>query len=216
MKTDLQLQQDVLAELDWDPAIDAAAIGVTVKDGIVTLSGTVASFAAKWDAEHAARQVGGVQALAVAIDVALPGASRRDDADIARAVHNALLWSIKVPTNAVAVTVEAGHVTLAGEVTWPFQREAAVHAVRDLMGVAGVTDQIVIKPQLSADGVKDRIDASLQRRAGHALNRIEVGVNGGDVTLTGSVASWTDRNLACHTAWGTAGVHNVIDHLTYA
>jgi osmotically-inducible protein OsmY len=216
MKTDLQLQQDVLAELDWDPAINAAAIGVTVRDGIVTLSGTVASFAEKWDAEHAARQVGGVQALAVAIDVALPGASQREDADIARTVQIALLWSIKVPTNAITVTVEAGHVTLAGQVTWPFQRQAAVQAVRYLMGVTGVTDQIVIAPHVTPEGVKDRVEASLKRHAHHAIGHVGVSVDGGAVTLTGSVPTWTERNLACHAAWGTAGVHNVIDHLTYA
>ena len=216
MKTDHQLQQDVLAELDWDPAIDAAAIGVTVKDGIVTLSGTVASFAQKWDAEHAARQVGGVQALAVAIEVALPGTSQRADADIARAVQIALLWSIKVPANAIAVTVEAGHVTLAGEVTWAFQRQAAVQAVRYLMGVTGVTDQVTITPHVTPEGVQDRVEASLKRHAHHAIGHVGVAVNGGAVTLTGRVPGWTERNLACHAAWSTAGVHNVIDHLTCA
>jgi osmotically-inducible protein OsmY len=216
MKTDIQLQQDVLAELDWDPAINAAGIGVIVKDGIVSLSGQVASFAEKWDAERAARQVAGVQALTVTIDVALPGSSKRDDTDIARAVENALLWSISVPASDLQVLVEAGHVTLSGEVRWAFQREAAVHAVRYLMGVTGVTDQIVLKPHLTPVGVKDQIEASLKRRAHQQASRIGVAVHGTEVTLTGVVPTWTDRNLACHAAWSTEGVHSVIDRLTYA
>lgn len=216
MKTDLQLQQDVLAELDWNPAIDAANIGVEVKDGIVTLSGHVASFAEKWDAERAARLVGGVQALTVALDVDLPGSSKRDDVDIARTVKNALLWTISVPSNDIQVVVEAGHVTLAGDVTWVFQREAAVQAVRYLMGVTGVTDQIVIKHHVTADAIQHQIEASLKRRAHQEASQIGVAVHGAEVTLTGVVPSWTDRNLACHAAWGTGGVHNVIDRMTYA
>lgn len=215
MKTDTQLQQDVLAELDWNPSINAAAIGVEVKDGIVTLSGHVGSFAEKWDAERAARLVGGVQALTVALDVDLPGSSKREDVDIARAVQNALLWSIAVPSKAIQVVVEAGHVTLSGEVTWSFQREAAVQAVRYLMGVTGVSDQILIKTQVNPASVKDQIEASLKRRAHQEAGQIGVAVHGNEVTLTGVVPSWTDRNLACHAAWGTEGVHNVVDRLTY-
>ena len=216
MKTDLQLQQDVLAELDWNPAIDAANIGVEVKDGIVTLSGHVNSFAEKWDAERAARQVGGVQALTVALDVDLPGSSKREDVDIARTVENALLWTISVPSKDLQVVVEAGHVTLSGEVSWVFQREAAVQAVRYLMGVTGVTDQIVIKQHVTTDNVKNQIEASLKRRAHQDAAQINVAVHGAEVTLTGIVPSWTERNLACHAAWGTGGVHNVIDRMTYA
>jgi osmotically-inducible protein OsmY len=216
MKTDIQLQQDVLAELDWDAAINAADIGVEVTDGIVTLSGHVASFAEKWEAERAARKVGGVQALAVAIDVNLPGSSRRDDADIARAVQNALLWSIAVPSKQIAVLVEAGHVTLSGEVSWVFQREAAVLAVRYLMGVTGVTDQIVIKARVAPATVKDQIEASLKRRAHQEAGKIGVAVHGNEVTLSGVVPNWNDRSLACDAAWGTEGVHHVVDRMTYA
>ncbi|MDQ2823097.1 MAG: BON domain-containing protein [Pseudomonadota bacterium] len=215
MKTDTQLQQDVLAELDWNPAINAADIGVEVKDGIVTLSGHVGSFAEKWDAERAARLVGGVQALTIALDVNLLGSSKREDVDIARAVQNALLWSISVPSNDILVTVEAGHVTLAGEVKWTFQREAAVQAVRYLMGVTGVTDQIVITAHVRSATVKDQIEASLKRRAHQEASQIGVSVHGNEVTLTGVVPTWTDRNLACHAAWGTGGVHNVVDRMTY-
>lgn len=215
MKTDTQLQQDVLAELDWDPALNAADIGVEVKDGIVSLSGHVDSFAQKWDAERAARQVSGVRALTVALEVRLPGSSKRDDVDIARTVQNALLWSISVPEKNIQVLVEDGHVTLTGEVTWVFQREAAVQAVRYLMGVTGVTDQIVIKPHASSVAVKDHIEASLKRRAHQDASQISVTVHGAEVTLSGVVHSWTERQLACHAAWSSEGVHNVVDRLTW-
>lgn len=216
MKTDIHLQQDVLAELVWDPAVNASDIGVEVKDGIVTLDGHVGSFAEKWDAERAARRVGGVQALTVAIDVKLPGSSKRDDVDIARTVRNALLWSISVPNKDIQVLVEGGHVTLSGEVTWGFQREAAVQSVRYLMGVTGVTDQILIKPHVTTDSVKSQIEASLKRHAYQEASHISVAVHGSEVTLSGEVPNWTDRNLACHAAWGTTGVHNVVDRMTYA
>ncbi|WP_426191598.1 BON domain-containing protein [Massilia sp. DWR3-1-1] len=216
MKTDITLQQDVLAELAWDPAIDATAIGVQVHEGIVTLSGEVASFAEKWDAENAARQVSGVRALTVALEVRLAGSSRRDDVDIARTVENTLLWSTAVPDHAVQVTVEGGYVTLSGKLAWAYQRHAAVQAVRYLMGVTGVSDQIVVQPHVSALVVQDQIEASLKRRAHQDASRIAVSVNGDTVTLTGLVANWTEHNLACHAAWSSPGVHEVIDHLRLA
>lgn len=216
MKTDLQLQQDVLAELDWEPAINAAAIGVEVKDGIVTLAGHVDSYAEKWDAQRAAQRVGGVRALAVEMDVRLPGASRRDDVDIARAVEDALLWSTALPDKPVQVLVESGHVTLTGKVSWPYQRDAAVQAVRYLMGVTGVSNQILITQSVSPVAVKASIEASLKRQAHQDTRLIDVAVLGAEVTLTGIVPSWTERDLARQSAWSTAGVHSVIDHLTVA
>ncbi len=216
MKTDLQLQQDVLAELAWEPSVHAAGIGVQVRDGIVTLAGHVASYAEKWDAERATQRVAGVRALAVEMDVHLPGSSQRDDVDIARAAENTLLWSTAIPKDAVRVLVEAGHVTLSGEVAWTYQREAAAQAVRYLMGVTGVSDQILVKSNVSAVAVKAQIEAALQRRAHHDARQIAVAVHGSDVTLTGVVPSWTERDLARHSAWSTAGVLNVIDHLTVA
>ena len=215
MKTDIHLQQDVLAELDWDPSINAADIGVEVKDGIVTLSGHVPSFAEKWDAERVARQVGGVKALTVALEVDLPCNSRRDDVDIARTVQNALLWTITVPDTDLQVMVEAGHVTLSGEVTWRFQRDAAIQCVQHLMGVTGVTNQIAIKPHVSTAVIKDQIDASLKRHAHQEATRINVAVHGSEVTLSGVVSNWTDRKLACHAAWCGQGVNNVIDRMVY-
>jgi osmotically-inducible protein OsmY len=217
MKTDIQLQHDVMAELAWQPSINAADIGVEARDGIVTLAGHVESYAEKWEAERAAQQVEGVRALAVEMDVRLPGSSKRNDVDIARTVQNALLWSTAVPMeDAVRVVVEAGHVTLSGEVAWAYQREAAVQAVRHLMGVTGVSDRILIKPSASRVAVKAEIEASLKRRAHPHAGQIAVTVHGSDVTLSGIVSGWTERDLARHSAWGTAGVDTVIDNMTFA
>ena len=213
MKTDKQLQQDVVAELSWEPSINAAQIGVEVKDGIVTLAGHVGSFAEKWEAEVAAQRVAGVKALAIEMEVTLPGASKRLDQDIARTVENVLAWTTYLPAAAVKVVVEKGWVTLSGEVEWEFQKKAVATAVRYLMGVTGVSDHITIKAKPAAGSVKTDIEAAFKRRAQTDANRISVEVHGGDVTLTGNVHSWSERELARHSAWGTPGVRNVVDKL---
>lgn len=216
MKTDQQVQQDVIAELLWEPSISAGDIGVEVKDGIVTLAGHVSSFAEKWDAERAAQRVVGVKALAIEMDVTLPGSSQRHDADIARAVEHALQWSTYVPQDSIKVMVEQGHVTLMGEVHWEYQRAAAAGAVRYLMGVTGVSDQITLRPEVSSSLVKTDIEAALKRRAHDEAQKIAVSVQGADVTLSGKVPSWADRILVRYSAWGTSGVRNVVDNLTVA
>ena len=216
MKTDSQLQQDVSAELAWEPSVHAAQIGVEVKDGVVTLTGEVGSCAEKWHAERAAQRVAGVQALAVELRVKLSGLGLRSDADIARSVENVLCWTSLLPTDAVKVQVEGGWVTLSGEVDWPYQRLAAADAVRCLMGVTGVSDQIAVKPQVVAGSVKADIEAALRRRAMSEAQSIAVAVQGADVTLTGTVHSWAERALATHTAWSTPGVRHVLDKMTLA
>ena len=215
MKTDAQLQQDVTAELKWEPSVDAAQIGVEVKDGIVTLAGHVGSYAEKYDAEHAAQRVSGVKALAIEMDVKLVGSSKRTDADVARAVQNVLQWTTYLPKDHVKVMVEGGWVTLTGEVDWEYQRQAATAGVRYLMGVTGVSDQITIKkPAVSLSAVKSEIEAALKRRATADAQKISVEVDGADVTLSGKVHSWSERDLARNTAWGTLGVRNVNDNMT--
>ena len=214
MKTDTQLQQDVIAELKWEPSVNAAQIGVEVQDGVVTLAGHVGSYAEKLDAEHAAQRVSGVKALAIEMDVKLAGLSKRTDADIARSVENVLQWTTYLPLNHVKVMVESGWVTLSGEVDWEYQRQAATAAVRYLMGVTGVSDQITIKPKVSSTAVKSDIEAALKRRAKSDAHKISVEVQGADVTLTGKVHSWSERDLARNTAWGTSGVQHVVDHMT--
>ena len=214
MKTDAQLQQDVIAELDWEPSINAAQIGVEVKDGIVTLAGHVDSYAEKWDAEHVAQRVSGVKALAVEIEVTLPGSSRRNDADIARAAENILEWMTYPPKEHIRVMVEGGWITLSGEVDWEYQRQAAARGIRQLMGVTGVSDQIAIKPQASSKTVKSGIEAALQRRARSDAQTITVEVFGDRVTLAGTVHSWSERNLAERSAWAAPGVRTVVDNIT--
>ena len=216
MKTDAQVQQDVIAELKWEPSVNAAQIGVEVKNGIVTLAGHVASYAEKWDAERAAQRVGGVKALAIELDVTLTGSSKRSDADIARSAESALQWTTFLPKDAVKITVEKGWITMTGTVDWAYQRQAAADGVRYLLGVTGVSDQIAIKSSVSSTAVKADIEAALKRRAAVDAQKIRVEVRGADVTLTGTVDSWAERDLARHSAWSTAGVRNVVDNLTFA
>jgi osmotically-inducible protein OsmY len=213
-KSDTQLQQDVLAELKWEPSINAAQIGVEVKDGIVTLAGHVNSYAEKWEAETATQRVAGVKALAVEMDVKIEGTNSRTDADIARSAEHVLQWTTYLTKDAVKIKVEKGFVTLTGEVEWQYQRQAAAGAIRYLMGVKGVSDQITIKAKVSAPVVKSDIEAALKRRATQDANEISVSVHGTDVTLTGRVHSWSERELARNTAWGTPGVRNVVDNTT--
>ena len=216
MKTDLELQQDVLAELRWQPSIDAAGIGVEVKDGIVTLAGHVNSHAEKWDAERAAQCVAGVKALAVEIDVRLPDFSKRNDADIARSAENALQWLSYLQPSVVRIMVEGGWVTLSGEVFWEHQRQAAVGAVRFLMGVTGVSDQIVIKPKRPISPIKTEIEAAIKRRCHNTNEHILVEVLGDQVTLSGTVHSWAEREQARQSAWAADGVSKVMDNMVLA
>ena len=213
MKTDTQVQQDVLAELEWEPSINAAKIGVEVKDGVVTLAGHVDSFAQKWDAERAAQRVAGVKALAVEMDVKLSSLSERTDGDIARTAENVLQWMTYWPKDAVKVMVEDGWVTLSGAAKWNYQRLAAVDGVRHLMGVKGVSDRITVEHTMVPGTIKSDIEAALRR---HANSDISVAVEDGDVTLTGKVRSWGAFDLANHAAWGTPGVQSVSNKITIA
>ena len=214
MKSDATLKQDLLAELKWAPAVNAEHIGVEVIDGIVTLAGNVGSFAEKWPAEEAAQRVAGVKALAVELDVILPGSSKRSDADIARSAENTLEWLILLNKDSVKVMVEDGWITLSGEVDWEYQKQIATGAVRYLMGVRGVSDQIAIKSKRSVSTVKSDIEAALKRHAMGDAQNITVAINDGDVTLTGAVHSRWERELASQSAWSAPGVRNVIDNIT--
>ena len=215
MKTDNQLQQDVMAELKWEPAVHAAQIGVEVKDGVVTLAGEVGSYHEKLNAERAAQRVAGVKALAVEMKVQLGELGQRTDADIASSVKNVIGWTSSLPADTVKVMVEGGWVTLSGDVEWQFQRQNAADSVRHMLGVVGVSNQIAIKPTLSATVVKSDIEAALKRSAAADAQKISVAVKGGDVTLTGTVHSWDERDLATRTAWASAGVRNVVDKMSF-
>lgn len=216
MKTDSQLQRDVSEELTWEPQVTASQIGVQVKDGVVTLSGEVSSYAEKWNAEQAAQRVSGVNALAVDLKVKLSELGGRTDADIARSAENVLSWSTAVPGDSVKVMVEGGFITLTGDVDWQFQRLAAASSVRFLLGVTGVSNQIAIKPTLKVGEVKADIETALKRTAIADAKKIQVAVVGADVILTGKVQSWAERETATTSAWSTPGVRSVVDKMTLA
>ena len=213
MKTDKQLKDDILAELRWEPSVSAEQIGVEVKDGVVTLAGHVNSFVEKWAAEEAVKKVAGVRALAVEMDVNLLGQSQRNDADIARSAENALEWTTNLSNDAIKIQVEGGWVTLTGDVEWAFQRNEAAGAVRNLRDVKGISNNILIKSTVSANGVKADITDALKRRAITDSQKIKVDVNGADVALSGTVDNWAERELAMHSAWNTAGVRTVQNNI---
>jgi osmotically-inducible protein OsmY len=214
MKSDRELQIDVLDELRWEPGVKATDIGATVKDGVVTLEGTVDSFAEKWAAEKAVKRVPGVKALAIELRVELPDSSERTDADIAEAAESALKWDVLVPHDRIKITVENGRLTLEGEVDWQFQKSAAERAVLHLTGVKGVTNQITIKPKVAPTEVKEKIEAAFKRNAILDANRIKVQVEGGKVTLSGSVGTWAEREQAEDAAWAAPGVSEVKSDIT--
>jgi len=215
MKTDRELQKDVIDELGWEPSVDAAHIGVEVENGIVTLSGHVDSYPQRWSAERAALRVAGVKGVAVEIAVELPGLHKRNDADLARTARSALEWNVSVPDKDIKLTVKDGWITLSGEVDWAYQRWAAVAAVRDLVGVAGVNDEIVIKTHVQSKDVKVKIESALQRLASREAKAIKVDIDReGSVTLSGRVDSWSERNAARHAAWAAPGVKNVVDRIS--
>ncbi len=214
MKTDAQLQRDVMNELQWEPTVHAAEIGVAVKDGVVTLSGDVDSYAKRWAAERAVKRVSGVKAVAEEIKVTLPGTYRRADEDIARAAANILAWDYWVPHDRVEVMVQNGRVTLSGDVDGYYQKAAAEDAVRHLIGVSGVTNSITIKPPVRTVKtleVKNKIEEALKRNARLLLNaeKIQVDISGNKVILRGSVGSWADHDEAEQAAWSAPGVSEV-------
>ena len=214
MSQDDKLQQAVIAELGWEPSITASHIGVSAEDGVVTLSGHVNSFVQKHAAEDAARRVKGVRAVAEEIEVRLAFDAKRGDDDIAAAAVNRLAWDMSVPREAIQVRVESGWVTLTGKVEWHYQKVAAALAVRSLMGVTGVSDQIVLQPRVSTTNISDDIMHALHRSWFFDPNTVKVSATGGDIRLTGYVSSWHDRQVAAQTAWAAPGATSVVNDLT--
>jgi len=211
---DKPVREDVIRELDWEPAVRSTEIGVSVKDGIVTLSGVVDSHSAKRAAERAAARVRGVRALSSQLEVKPLEPTGRTDADIAWAAANALAWSVQVPQHRISVSVAQGWITLEGSVERPFQKGAAEDAVRDLAGVRGVTNLIVLCPAVPARELKEQIELALRRCADVNAQRIVVEVDDACVRLWGCVGSLSQREAAERAAWSAPGLRELSNHLT--
>jgi osmotically-inducible protein OsmY len=209
IRSDEAIQTDVLEEVKWDTRVRPNEIGVAVKDGIVTLTGWVDSYMKKMAAEEAAHRVRGVKAVANDIEVRLPGSAERTDADLAKAVLNALKWEANIPAGKLDVTVSQGWVTLKGEVEFGFQKRDAERAVQRLSGVKGVTNLITIKPLVSPTDLKQQIERALVRNAETDARQITVEVQGGKLILRGTVRSYAEKQAAEDTAWSAPGVSEV-------
>lgn len=213
---DSTLRQMVIDELEFEPSVNAAGIGVAADHGVVTLSGHVGSYAEKLAVERAARRVKGVSAIAEEIQVRYPASLLLEDDEIAKRCLNVLAWDALLPTDAVQVKVEHGWVDLSGKVPWHFQREAAEKGIRKLNGVRGVTNRIEVKAQVLATDVKKRIEDALKRSAAVEANEIRVVVNNDKVTLEGKVHAWNEREAVKKAAWSAPGVNSVVDNLRVA
>ena len=213
MRTDYEIQQDVMTELKWQPFLTSASIGVSVKNGIVTLSGIVDHYSQKLAAERAAKKVSGVRAIAEDLQIGVSPYGQKSDAEIAASVVNALRWHSAVPTDKVTAKVENGIVTLEGEVDWEFQRNSAKNAVSDLTGVIDIINKVSVKPTISASDVSTKIKAALHRTATTDAERIKVETDGTTVTLKGIVRSFVEKEDAEAAAWCAPGVSKVINEL---
>lgn len=214
MKSDAQIQKDVMEELKWDPLLDASRIGVAVKNGVVTLSGTVDSFSKKVAAESDTKKVLGVKAIAEDIQIGVSPAFQKTDTEIAEAVVNALKWNSSVEEDRIKVAVDNGIVKLEGEVEWDYQRVGAQRAVENLLGVKSVRNLVTLKPKISAAGIHDQIRAALQRSATVDSSRIFVETVGSKVKLKGAVHSFAEKQDAEKAAWAAPGVSSVESNIT--
>jgi osmotically-inducible protein OsmY len=213
MKTDADIRRDVESELQWDPSIDDRKIGVIVNNGIVTLTGEMGHFAGKCSAEDITKRVSGVRAVANDIQVKIPVSGMRTDTEIAEATADALRWNISLANIQVKPVVKDGWVTLSGNVTFGFQRNAAVNAVRNLVGVKGVTNDIIVSATIKVADVKQQIEDAFKRHAILDAKDIEVKVDNSTVTLKGHVHTWQEHADADRAAWAAPGVAYVENRL---
>lgn len=215
-KTDGQLQNDVMAELAWDPSVDHADIGVSVVDGVVTLNGFVKSYPEKLAAERAAKRVAGVKAIAEEIKVCLPSEPKTADHEIAKRIVDLFSWNVLIPEDGIKVKVEHGWVTLSGVVDWFYQSDEARKAAGRVAGVIGVNNLVKVKNLPVASDVKDRIMAAFKRQADLDAASVTVTTVGGKVKLGGRVKAWNERGIAERAAWAAPGVTAVEDRIVVA
>lgn len=213
-KSDSELQRDVMAELEWEPSIDHAEIGVAVTAGVVTLSGYVKTYAEKIAAEKAARRVAGVRAIAEEIKVHFASEPMMADHEIAKRLLDMMSWTVSIPTDKVKVKVERGWVTLSGIVDWDYQRREAFRAASRVAGVAGVTNDIEVEQHPAPADVKERIVSAFKRQADLDAAAVTVSTDGGTVKLGGKVRAWAERGVAERAAWSAPGVTRVEDNIT--
>jgi osmotically-inducible protein OsmY len=217
MKTDSEIQRDVMSELQWEARINAiqpTEIGVAVKNGVVSLSGLLDSYSKKIAAEKAVMRVGGVKAVANDINVKLWSGFKKSDPEIAEAILNAIKWSTSIPEDKVQVKVDDGWVTLEGEVAWSFQKASARRAIEDLRGVKGVSNNIkVISKIPTTSEVKEKVSHAIQRGATTDAGKIRVDVSGNRVTLAGTVRSYAEKKDAENAAWSAPGVEKVDNNI---
>jgi len=213
MISDQKLRQDVVEELDFEPSLDASHIAVGVHDGVVTLSGSVSSYADKLAAERTVRRVFGVRAIAQEIEIRLPSDKKTGDDEIAKRAADILRWRVGVPADRITIKVEKGVVTLAGDVDWQFQRRQAENAVHDLTGVLGITNLIRVSARPQVPAIKEKIQQALRRSAELDASHVTVRAEGGKVILGGTVHAWYERELAERAAWSAPGVTDVQDRI---
>lgn len=214
MRLDSDIKRDVEDELRWDPDIDATDVGLTVRNGVVTLTGFVRSYAQKTQAEADAKRVAGVSAVANDIEVRLPAIDARPDSEIARDAVSALKSELPYSSEKIKVIVHNGWITLEGAVEWNYARERAESAVRNVRGVKGVTNSIEVKPKVAPSEVRRKIEDALRRSAEVDAGRITVEANGGEVILRGTVRSWAERQEAERAAWAAPGVTRVDNQIS--
>jgi osmotically-inducible protein OsmY len=216
MKSDSQLQFDVMEELKWEPGVDHERIGVSAVDGVVTLSGTVGSYAEKLLAEKTVRRVKGVRAVAEDLQVRFAWQPKRSDAEIAKRVADILEWDPMMPRDRIKVTVEDGVVRLSGKVDWNYQRDLAIEDASKISGVVRIDNWIEVAPPVTAADIRHRIEQAFERQADLEAEKITVQAKGGKVILSGKVSTWNKRNLAERAAWAAPGVTQIEDKLIVA
>ena len=214
MRIDADIRRDVESELQWDPSLDDRRIGVSVNNGVVTLTGDVPHFSGRWSAEECAKRVCGVRAIANDVEIKIPESGARSDTDIAEAAANALRWNVSLSDTEIKPVVKNGWVSLSGKVRWGYQRIAAESAMRNLMGVKDVSNEITVKSTVKASDVKQKIEDAFKRHAVLDAKDIQVVIHNAIVTLNGHVHTWQEREDAILAAWAAPGVNTVENHLS--